>query len=105
MPGPVHSLASGAIDGLGVPAVSKVSPNQRASTATGPISTIADVVTFPGAAPPFTVIGNWTTPNGRTLAAGVPTISQNAVGVCFNVIGVPTSPMQVLVADSRVIAQ
>lgn len=105
MPGAVHTLASGAVDGASVPAVTKVSPNLRAQTATGPISTVADVVTFPGAVPPFTVVGMWATPNARVLAAGVPTISAGATGVCFNVIGVPTSPMTVLVSDPRVTAQ
>ncbi len=105
MPGPVHSLASGIVDVLGVPAVAKVSPNLRAMTPTGPISTVADVVTFPGVGPPFTTTGLWTTPNARTLAGGVPTISQGAAGVCFNVVGVPTSPMTILVADARVISQ
>ncbi|MEL6264642.1 MAG: hypothetical protein AAFR52_03190 [Pseudomonadota bacterium] len=105
MPGPIHSLAPNAVDGLGVPATAKVSPNVRALTATGPVSTVADLVTFPAAVPPFTVLGVWATPNARTLAAGVPTISLGATGACFNVIGIPTSPMTAILGDVRVIAQ
>lgn len=105
MPGRVHTIASGAVDGAGVPAVSKVSPNLRASAATGALSTIADVVVFPGAVPPFTVTGTWAAPNTRVLAAGLPTISMSAVGVSVNAVGVPTGPMRVAVADPRVSAQ
>jgi len=105
MPGYVHTLASGAIDVLSVPAATKITPNLRASAATGTLSTIGDTVIFPGVVPPFTVTGNWTVANTRVLAASLPTISQSAVGVCFNVVGVPTSPMTVIVTDPRVQAQ
>ncbi len=105
MPGPVHTLASTAIDVLSIPAVAKVTPNLRASTATGTLSTIGDTVIFPGVVPPFTITGNWTVPNTRVFAARLPTISQTAVGVCVNIVGVPTSPMTIVAADPRVVAQ
>lgn len=102
MSGPVQTLASGVVDGVSVPAVAKVSPNVRARTATDFIGTVGDVVTFAGVVPPFTIIGNWVSPNARVLAAGLPTISVSSVGTCFNPVGVPTGPMRVLVPDPRV---
>lgn len=105
MTGNVHTLAIGAVDAASVPAATKVSPNLRASAATGTLSTVADVLTFPGAVPPFTVVGNWVSPNTRVFAGGLPTISATALGTCFNVVGVPTGPMRVTVTDPRVSAQ
>ena len=105
MAGNVQTLAPGIADGTQVPAVAKISPNQRASTTTGTIGTVADVVQFPGAVPPFTVVGNWVSPNTRTMAMGLPTIGQSSIGACFNAAGAPTGPMTVKIGDPRVSAQ
>lgn len=105
MPGNVHTIAPGAQDGAQVPAVAKVSPNFRVLTTTGPISTVADVLLFAGAVPPFTVIGNWLVPNARVLAVGLPTIGQTSTGNSFNAVGVPTGPVTVKLTDPRVSAQ
>ncbi len=105
MPGNVHTLAPGAQDGTQIPATAKISPNLRALTATGPISTMADVLQFPGAPPAFSVIGNWLVPNARVLAAGISTIGQTSTGNSFNPLGIPTGPVTVKVADPRVSAQ
>ena len=105
MAGNVQTLAPGIADGAQVPATSKISPNQRVSATTGTLGTVADVVLFPGAVPPFTVVGNWLSPNTRTFATGLPTIAQSSIGNCFNAIGVPTGPMTVKIGDSRVSAQ
>jgi hypothetical protein len=105
MAGNVQTLAPGISDGAQVPAVTKISPNQRVSTTTGTIGTVADVVQFAGAPPTFTVVGNWISPNSRTMAMGLPTIAQSSIGACFNAVGVPTSPMTVKFGDPRVSAQ
>ena len=105
MTGNVQTLAPGISDGAQIPAVAKISPNQRVSTTTGTIGTVADVVQFPGAVPPFTVVGNWVSPNTRAMAMGLPTIAQSSIGACFNALGVPTSPMTVKFGDPRVSAQ
>jgi hypothetical protein len=105
MAGNVQTLAPGISDGAQVPATTKVSPNQRVSTTTGTIGTVADVVQFAGAPPTFTVVGNWISPNSRTLAMGLPTIAMSSIGSCFNAVGAPTGPMIVKLGDSRVRAQ
>ena len=105
MAGNVQTLAPGVSDAAQVPAVTRISPNQRVSAATGTLGTVADVLQFPGAPPSFTVVGNWISPNTRTFAAGLPTISVSSVGNCFNAVGVPTGPMIVKIADPRVSAQ
>jgi hypothetical protein len=105
MAGNVQTLAVGVSDAAQVPAISKISPNQRVSAATGTLGTVADVVNFAGAVPPFTVVGNWISPNTRCFAGGLPTISVSSVGTCFNVIGIPTGPMLVKIPDTRVSAQ
>ncbi len=105
MAGNVQTLAPGVSDAAQVPAVTKISPNQRVSATTGTIGTVADVLQFPGAVPPFTVVGNWISPNTRTMAMGLPTIAQSSIGNCFNAVGAPTGPMIVKLGDSRVSAQ
>lgn len=105
MAGNVQTFASGVSDAAQGPAVSKISPNQRVSATTGTLGTVADVLTFPGAAPPFTAVGNWLSPNARCSVGGLPTISVSSVGNCFNAAGVPTGPMVVKLPDSRVSAQ
>ena len=105
MAGNVQTLPPGISDGAQIPATTKISPNQRVSTTTGTIGTVADVVQFAGAPPTFTVIGNWLSPNSRTLALGLPTIALSSVGNCFNPLGVPTGPMIVKLGDPRVSAQ
>jgi hypothetical protein len=105
MAGNVQTLASGISDGAQVPAITKISPNQRVSATTGTIGTVADVVQFPGAVFPFTVVGNWLSPNSRTFAMGLPTIAQSSIGNCFNAVGAPTGPMTVKIGDPRVSAQ
>ena len=79
-------------DAAQVPAVTKISPNQRVSATTGTLGTVADVLQFPGAVPPFTVVGNWLSPNTRCTINGLPSISVSSVGNCFNAVGVPTGP-------------
>jgi hypothetical protein len=103
--GNVQTIAAGVSDAAQVPAVLKISPNQRVSAATGTLGTVADVLQFPGTVPPFTVVGNWISPNTRCFAGGLPTISLSSVGNCFNAVGVPTGPMIVKLPDSRVSAQ
>ena len=105
MAGNVQTLAPGISDGAQVPATTKISPNQRVSTTTGTIGTVADVVQFSAAPPTFTVVGNWISPNTRTMAMGLPTIAQSSLGVCFNAVGAPTGPMTVKLGDPRVSAQ
>ena len=105
MPGNVHTLAPGAQDGTQIPATAKISPNQRVLTGTGPISTIADVLQFPGAPPAFTVVGNWLVPNTRVLASGLATIGLSSTGNSFSAVGVPTGPVTVKITDPRVSAQ
>jgi hypothetical protein len=105
MTGNVQTLVPGISDGAQVPAATKISPNQRVSTTTGTIGTVADVVQFSGAPPSFTVVGNWISPNTRTLAMGLPTIALSSVGTCFNAAGIPTGPMIVKIGDPRVSAQ
>lgn len=105
MAGNVQTLAPGVSDVAQVPAVTKISPNLRASATTGTLGTVGDVLLFPGAVPPFTVIGNWLSPNTRCFAAGLPTISVSSVGNCFNAIGIPTGPMLVKIPDPRVSTQ
>ena len=105
MAGNVQTLAPGISDGAQVPAATKISPNQRVSATTGTIGTVADVVQFAGAPPTFTVVGNWISPNSRTMAMGLPTIAQSSIGACFNAVGVPTGPMTVKLGDPRVSAQ
>ena len=105
MPGNVQTIATGVSDAAGVPATTKISPNTRVSATTGTLGTVADVLQFPGVAPPFTVIGNWVSPNTRVLVGGLPSISQSAVGVCFSAVPAPTGPMRVVVTDPRVSAQ
>lgn len=105
MAGNVQTLTPGISDAAQVPAVTRISPNQRVGTTTGTIGTVADVVQFAGAPPSFTVVGNWTSPNTRTLAMGLPTIALSSVGTCFNAVGAPTGPMIVKIGDPRVSAQ
>lgn len=105
MAGNVNTLAPGAQDATQVPAVAKVSPNVRVMATTGPLSTVADVLTFPGAPPAFTVIGNWLVPNTRVLVGGIPTIGQTSVGNSFSAVGAPTGPVTVKITDPRVSAQ
>jgi hypothetical protein len=105
MAGNVQTLASGVSDAAQVPAVVKISPNQRVSAASGTLGTAADILQFPGAAPPFTVIGNWVSPNTRCTAGGLPTISASSIGTCFSAVPAPTGPMLVKLPDSRVSAQ
>lgn len=105
MAGNVQTLAPGVSDGAQVPAATKISPNQRVSTTTGTIGTVADVVQFTGAPPTFTVVGNWISPNTRTFAAGLPTVASSSLGNCFNAVGAPTGPMIVKLGDPRVSAQ
>ena len=105
MAGNVQTLAAGVSDAAGVPAVTKISPNQRVSASTGTLGTVADVLQFPGLVPPFTVTGNWVSPNTRVLVAGLPSISSSAVGTCFNPVPAPTGPMRVVSGDPRVSAQ
>lgn len=105
MAGNVQTLAVGISDGAQVPAISKISPNQRVSTTTGTIGTVADVAQFAGAPPSFTVVGNWLSPNTRTFATNLPTIGQSSIGACFNAVGAPTGPMTVTLGDPRVSAQ
>ena len=66
---------------------------------------MADVLQFPGGVSPFTVVGNWLSPNTRTMAMGLPTIAQSSIGACFSAVGVPTGPMTVKIGDPRVSAQ
>ena len=105
MAGNVQTLAPGVSDATQAPAITKISPNQRVSTTTGAIGTVADVVQFAGAPPSFTVVGNWLSPNTRTLVTGLPTIAMSSVGNCFNAVGAPTGPMVVKIGDARVSAQ
>lgn len=105
MAGNVQTLAAGVSDAAQVPAATKISPNQRVSATTGTLGTVADLLTFPGAVPPFTVTGNWISPNTRCLIGGLPSISISSVGNCVNAVGVPTGPMIVKIPDSRVSAQ
>ncbi|MDO6416121.1 hypothetical protein Q4F19_17175 [Sphingomonas sp. BIUV-7] len=105
MAGNIQTLAAGISDAAQVPATTNVSPNQRVSAATGTLGTVADVLIFPGAVPPFTVVGNWISPNTRCSVGGIPTISISSVGNCVNAVGVPTGPMIVKIPDSRVSAQ
>ena len=105
MAGNVQTLAPGTSDGAQVPATTKISPNQRVSTTTGTIGTVADVVQFAGVPPSFTVVGNWLSPNTRTFAMNLPTIGLSSVGNCFNAVGAPTGPMIVKLGDPRVSAQ
>jgi hypothetical protein len=51
------------------------------------------------------VVGNWISPNTRTLAMGLPTVALSSVGTCFNAAGIPTGPMIVKIGDPRVSAQ
>ena len=105
MAGNVQTLAPGIADAAQVPAVNRISPNARVSTTTGTIGTVADVVQFAGAPPTFTVVGNWVSPNSRTLAMGLPTIATSSLGSCFNAVGAPTGPTLVKFGDPRVSAQ
>ena len=105
MAGNVQTLAPGISDGAQIPATSKISPNQRVSTTTGTIGTVADVVQFAGVPPSFTVIGNWVSPNTRTFAMNLPPIAQSSIGACVNAVGAPTGPMTVKLGDPRVSAQ
>lgn len=105
MAGNVQTLAPGISDGAQVPATTKISPNQRVSTTTGTIGTVADVVQFAGVPPSFTVVGNWLSSNTRTFAMNLPTIGLSSVGNCFNAVGAPTGPMIVKLGDPRVSAQ
>jgi hypothetical protein len=105
MAGNVQTLASGVSDGAQVPATVKISQNQRVSATSGTLGTVADILQFPGAVPPYTVIGNWVSPNTRCTVGGVPTISVSSVGSCLNAVGAPTGPMVVKLTDSRVSAQ
>lgn len=105
MAGNVQTLAPGISDGAQVPATTKISPNQRVSTTTGTIGTVADAVQFAGVPPSFTVVGNWLSPNTRTFAMNLPTIGLSSVGNCFNAVGAPTGPMIVKLGDPRVSAQ
>lgn len=105
MAGNVQTLASGVSDAAQVPAVVKISPNQRVSATSGTLGTVADTLQFPGAAPPYTVVGNWVSPNTRCTAGGLSTISVSSVGNCFSAVGAPTGPMVVKLSDSRVSAQ
>lgn len=105
MSGNVQTIASGVSDATGVPAATKISPNGRVSATTGTLGTLADILQFPGAVPPFTVTGNWVVPNNRVLVGGLPSISQSAVGTCVSAVPAPTGPMRVVIADTRVSAQ
>lgn len=105
MAGNVQTLAAGVSDAAQVPAVTKISPNQRVSAASGTLGTVADILQFPGAAPPYTVVGNWLSPNTRCTACSQPTISTSSIGNCFNAVGAPTGPMIVKLPDTRVSAQ
>ena len=105
MAGNVQTLAPGVQDAGQLPATVKISPNQRVSTPTGTIGTVADVLQFPGTPPTLTVVGNWISPNTRVLATGVPTISASSIGNSFNAVGAPTGPMIAKLTDSRVRAQ
>jgi hypothetical protein len=105
MAGPVHTLASGVLDPGGIPAVAKISPNFRVNATTGPIGTVADILTWVPSPLTFPLVGNWVAPNTRTLIGGLPSISVSSVGIVYNVIGVPYGPPVVASPDPRVMAQ
>ena len=106
MPGPLVTTPFGVQDQLGVRAVAKISPNNRAITSTGSISTVADVYMFPFPTSP-SLIGMWVTPNTRVLAGGVPTVGQTSVGITYTPVPgpppalVPFGPMLPVNGDPR----
>lgn len=104
MAGNVQTIAAGVSDRAQVPAVSKVSPNQRLSATTGTLGTVADVLMVPGAVPPFTAVGNWVSPNMGVFDIGLPNMSQSSFGTGVNAVGVPTGPMTVKITDPRISA-
>jgi hypothetical protein len=93
----VHVLPAGLQDGTGVPASSKVSANQRVQTASGTISLISDVFTWPG---PSTT-GNFIVPMTRVLIDTTPGINATCAGQAINAAGSPV-PTVVVTSDPRV---
>jgi hypothetical protein len=101
MAGGVQALVTGMQDGAAVPAASKVTANARVTASQTPVGLVSDVLTFPG---PSTV-GNWITPNQRTLVNGMPTIGQSSIGQAIIPALVPVIvPVMVTLPDPRVSA-
>ena len=82
----------------GARAVSMVGPNQRASTTSGMIGTVADVVMFSN---PVSVTGQWLVPNARTFASGVPTVGAASTGIALHPVTGTTGPMTPVQPDTR----
>lgn len=101
MSGSVYALAQGAQAKDLTVAAAKVSANLMVKAQTGPIGLMTDVITFPGP----TVTGNWVVAATRVTIRGIPVVTTTSQGVCFNAVGAPTSPMTVVLPDTRVQAQ
>jgi len=90
----------GLTDPVGSPATAVVSPNLRVTATLGPLSTLADVVQFPGPS----VIGNWVVPSFRCQVGGIPAIVASSVGIAYipSPTGLaPSGPMNKLSPDPR----
>lgn len=95
MPGGLHASVF-TLQAAGVPCASKVTANFRVNVASGPVSLVSDVLSFPG--PP--TVGNWIVGNQRVLVSGVPTVGQSGAGQAI-IPGASPVPVVVNQADTR----
>ena len=97
----VYALPQGALDFIGIPAMTKVGPNMRALTATAPVGTVGETVIFPG---PVTLTGNWTLGSPRVFAANMPVVTQATApaNTTTTIVGAGP-PMVMVLPDARVL--
>ena len=98
MAGNIENSPTGVQDASGARATAALGPNNRVSTATGRLGTIADQLLFAGPS----VTGRWFMGDTRVRVCGVPTISASSVGLTLLPDGSTLGPMIVVQGDSRV---
>lgn len=107
MPGRAATGPFGISDPTNVRAVAVIGPNTRVKGAKGKVGTALDVVIFPGAFYPDSMLGLWIVPNTRVAVGGVPTVGATSQGLAFSVayfpgpITIAVGPMSVPTPDPK----
>ena len=95
----VQTFAPGIVDGVSVPAVSKIPANFRVMASGQPVGVVGDVITFSGAP---TATGSWVMGSFRATINGLPVINQQSTGVTVLSAGSPGGPPVLQTPDTRV---
>ncbi len=101
MPGGLQAGSQSVGDGTGAPASAIVTTNTRVQINAGYVGLVSDTVSFSGSS----TMGNWVVGATRVTVSGTPVVNATATGLSFLVTPtgtVPTSPMHVILPDSRV---